>query len=429
MKKLLENILASIASAILKKYKPTIIGITGSAGKTSTKEAIAAALATSFFVRATPKNYNNDLGLPLSIIGGRAAGKNVFGWLAVVVRGWSYILYPRQYPKFLVLEMGSDHPGDLARLVKIAPPNASVITSVGTAHIEFFGSEGAIAEEKETLARVLSVDGFAVLNADDPRVVAMRFATKARVITCGFSESADLRIKAYEYVRDPKSCAVLGMRVTLSGWGKEDIVFDLMGVVGKGHIRAAVSALVVAKIFHVPLALAVAGLRNYTPPPSRLRLIEGVKNTVIIDDTYNASPSAMFEALDVLKGFPMPERARRIALLGDMRELGGITEKEHIAVGQAVANGNIDLFVAIGEAMHSAVTAAKNAGMDEGRIFHLENAVAAGRFLQERIKAGDVILIKGSQNTIRLERAVKELMAEPELAPELICRQGSEWEK
>jgi len=427
MKKILEKTLAAIATAILRKYKPLVIGITGSAGKTSTKQAIFAALAGTYDVRATPKNYNNELGLPLTIIGGKAAGKNIFGWLVVICRGWSYLALNRKFPKMLVLEMGADRFGDLKKLVAIAPPRVAIITSVGEAHIEFFGSLGAIAEEKETLVKVLPPDGYAVLNADDPRVVSMRSVTMAKVMTYGFNETADIHPFAVEYIRDPRSIAVLGMRLTVPG-SSGSLTVDLPGVVGRGHALAALAGLATAKILGVPLAAAAEGLRNYAPPPGRMRLIPGVKSTVIIDDTYNASPGAMHEALEVLKNFTVPEKARRIALLGDMRELGGFTERAHQEVGEYVAKNNIDLFVAVGEAMHEAIEAAKKNGMSEDRVIHMENAVAAARFLEERLHPGDVILIKGSQNTIRLERAVKALMAEPERAEEFLCRQGKEWE-
>ena len=428
MKKILEKTLAAIATAILRKYKPMVIGITGSAGKTSTKEAVFAALSGSYDVRATPKNYNNELGLPLTVIGGRAAGKNIFGWLAIIFRGWSYLIFNRKFPKMLVLEMGADRTGDLAKLVAIAPPHISIVTSVGEAHIEFFGSLGAIAEEKETLVKVLPPDGYALLSADDPRVFSMRAVTKAKVLTYGLSETADVRAALLEYIRDPRSTAVLGLRLTVPG-PTGSVKVDLPGVVGRGHALAALAGIAASKVLGVSLPAAAEGLRKYAPPPSRMRLIPGVKNTVLLDDTYNASPGAMHEALEVLKNFPVPDKARRIALLGDMRELGGFTERAHTEVGEYVAKNNIDIFVAVGEAMHEALEAAKKNGMSEDRVIHMESAEAAGHFLEERLRPGDVILIKGSQNTIRLERAVKVLMLEPERAGELLCRQGKEWEE
>jgi UDP-N-acetylmuramoyl-tripeptide--D-alanyl-D-alanine ligase len=425
MKKILEKTLARIAKAIIAKYKPLIIGITGSAGKTSAKEAIFVALTRKYDVRATPKNYNNELGLPLSIIGGNAAGKNVFAWAAIVIRGLRLILFPCRYPKMLVLEMGADRHGDLAKLVAIAPPSISVITSLGSAHIGHFGSLGAIAEEKETLVRCLPPDGYAVLNSDDPRVFSMRGATQAKVLSYGFSPSAEVRISSVEYMHDPRSTAVLGLRLSVPT-GAHDIEIDLPGVVGEGHARAALAGLAVAKVLRVSPSEAAEGLRSYAPPPSRMRLVPGIKKTVLIDDTYNASPDAMFEAIKVLKEFKIPEKARRIAILGDMLELGGITEKEHAAVGERLAKNGADLFIAVGEAMNHAIDAAKAAGMDENCVIHMQNAISAGRFVQERLKQGDVVLIKGSQG-VRMERAVVELMAQPERAHDLVCRQGREW--
>jgi len=425
--KLLQSILGSIAARIIKKYKPLIVGITGSAGKTSTKEAVLSVLTGNVTVRATPKSYNTEVGLPCAVIGEVAAGKDIIGWMRVIIRGVWLLITRSEFPKVLVLEMGADHPGDLKKLTDVATPVVSIVTAVGTAHIGFFGSLGAIAEEKETLVRVLPPDGTAILNVDDPRVDAMRSATKAKVVTYGLNATADVRATAVEYLRDPKTLAVLGLQVNVTA-GAFTATFDLPGVLGKGHVRAALAALACARAVGVPLAAAATGLARYAPPPSRVRLIPGVRGTVIIDDSYNASPAAMFEALEVLKEYPVPTGRKRIALLGDMRELGNFTEKAHREVGERVARDQFDLFVAVGEAMHDALEAAKGAGMNEDKCIHMADALSAGKFLQDRIRAGDVILIKGSQNTIRLERAVKELMAEPERAKELICRQGKEWQ-
>jgi len=427
MKKILEKVLGKIAQDIVKKYQPMIIGITGSAGKTSTKEAVYSVLSEFFNVRTAIKNYNNEFGLPLTIIGGKAAGKNIFGWLAVIIRGISYIIFPRKYPAMLVLEMGSDRPGDLAKLVAIARPTVSAVTSVGAAHLEFFGSLGAIAEEKETLVRALPPDGWAVLNADDPRVAAMRAASPGRVLTCGFSETADIRAAHIEYTRDVNSLMATGLRVTVSGFSFEPLIIELPGMAGTGHVRAALFALAVAKIFRVPSAEAIRGVKKYSPPPGRMRLIPGIKDTLLIDDTYNASPAATSDALDALGTLPLPGNARRIAILGDMKELGGITERVHAETGERLVKDKIDYFVAVGEAMHEAVEAAKHVGMSEDMIMHLDNSNTAGRFMVERIKSGDIILIKGSQS-MRMERAVHELMAEPVRAEELLCRQDGGWE-
>jgi UDP-N-acetylmuramoyl-tripeptide--D-alanyl-D-alanine ligase len=426
MKNILEKMLSSIAAAIVKKYHPIIIAITGSAGKTSAREAVFAAISENYDVRASIKNYNNELGLPLSVIGARASGKNVFGWFAALIKGWSYLVFPRHFPKVLLLEMAADRPGDLAKLVKLAPPDISVVTSVGSAHIEFFGSESAIAEEKGTIVRALKPDGVALLNADDPRVVGMRAVTKARVVTFGIASVADVRATKIEYIRDPRSLVATGLSVEADVYG-EKTHFNLVSAVGKNHVLAALAGLAVARILAVKPEPAARGLEKTALAPGRSRLIPGIKETTIIDDSYNASPAAVFEALRTMRDYPFAGNGRRIVVLGDMLELGGHTEPAHREVGIMAAMLNMDYFYGVGERMLFACEEARRNGMAEDRVIHMENAGSASRFLQERLRQGDVILIKGSQG-MRMERAVRELMLEPERAEELLCRQGSGWE-
>jgi UDP-N-acetylmuramoyl-tripeptide--D-alanyl-D-alanine ligase len=425
MKNLIEKILSSLAAAIIKKYKPLIIAITGSAGKTSAREAILAAIGAEFDARASLKNYNNDLGLPLSVINAKSSGKNIFSWLTVIARGASFVVFPRHYPRVLILEMAADRPGDLARLVKIAPPDISVITSVGSAHIEFFGSEGAIAEEKATLVRALGAEGVAVLNADDSRVIGMRSACKGKIITFGIDSVADVRATKIEYLRDTRSLVVNGLHIE-AGIKEQIIHFNILGAIGKNHVLAALVGLAVAKALKIKMETAALNLEKIKLAPGRSRLIPGIKETVIIDDSYNASPAAVFGALTTLKDYPVVGNGRRIAVLGDMLELGGYTEAAHRQVGEMAARLDIDYFYGVGERMNNACDAARIAGMGEGQVIHMESAGAAARFLQERLHPNDVVLIKGSQG-MRMEQAVKELMLEPERAPELLCRQGSEW--
>jgi UDP-N-acetylmuramoyl-tripeptide--D-alanyl-D-alanine ligase len=321
--------------------------------------------------------------------------------------------------------MAADQPGDLARLIKIAPPDISVITSVGSAHIEFFGSEGAITEEKATLVRALGAEGVAVLNADDSRVMGMRSACAGKIITFGIDNVADLRAIKIEYLRDTQSLAVTGLRVQAE-FKEQKIHFNILGAIGKNHVLAALAGLSVAKALNIKLETAALNLEKTKLAPSRSRLISGIKGTVIIDDSYNASPAAVFGALRALNDYPIAGNGRRIALLGDMLELGGYTEAAHRQVGEMAAKLGIDYFYGVGERMHNACDAARSAGMKEEQIIHMENSASAARFLQERLRPNDVILIKGSQG-MRMERAVRELMLEPERAPELLCRQGSEW--
>ncbi len=425
MKNLIEKILSALASAIIKKYKPMVVAVTGSAGKTSAREAIYAAVNTEFDARASLKNYNNDLGLPLSIINAKSVGKNIFSWLKIIARGVSFIVFLRRFPGVLILEMAADHPGDLARLVKIAPPNVSVITSVGSAHMEFFGSESAIAEEKATLVHALTVDGVAVLNADDSRVNGMRSTCKGKIITFGIDNVADVRATKIEYLRDTQSLAVTGLCVE-AAIKNQKVNFILHGAIGKNHVLAALAGLAAAYALKIKPETAALNLEKIKLAPGRSHLIPGIKETMIIDDSYNASPATVLSALVALKDYPVVGNGRRIALIGDMLELGGYTETAHKNVGETAARLGIDFLYGVGERMHDACTAARAAGMGEEQIIHMENAGSAARFLQERLHPNDVILIKGSQG-MRTERAVRELMLEPEKAEELLCRQGKEW--
>lgn len=173
---------------------------------------------------------------------------------------------------------------------------------------------------------------------------------------------------------------------------------------------------------------AVRGLKDYQPLPGRMRLIQGVKGTVIIDDSYNANPEAIKRALETLIKFPADQLAKRYAILGDMRELGPKSEEFHREIGAYVTDLRIDYFVGVGELMGEAIASARARGMDESHLFHFGSSREAGEFIKERVRAGDVMLIKGSQNQIRMERAVSVLMAEPDQAEKLLVRQGREWQ-
>ena len=200
-KSILQKLLASLARAIIKKYKPMVIVVTGSVGKTSTRMAIYDVLKTTRRVRTAEKNFNNEIGVPLAILGIDHQGKNVFAWIWVLKRAWlQLIIFTKQYPEILVLEYGVDRPGDMDHLISIARPDIAVVTAIGDvpAHIEFFADADAVADEKAKLVQALSIEGYAILNHDDYAVYDMKEKTKAHVMTYGFEEHADVRAVNYE---------------------------------------------------------------------------------------------------------------------------------------------------------------------------------------------------------------------------------------
>ncbi len=447
LKSLLQYWLRLFSKKILNKYKPDIVGITGSVGKTSAKEAIAAVLQNKFTVRCNTKNYNNEIGLPLTIIGvDKTPGKSVWGWLAVMLKAKKLIFKrDKNYPEILVLEMGADKPGDIEYLTELAPCKVGVLTFISHAHTEFFKTLKKIAQEKRIIISHLRQDGFAVLNFDNELVMQSINTTKAEVITYGFKEGADLRATDINVLKDlpdqtrPNDHLVGQVVVRAgeqTGWPtglnfkvlfKGSVVpVYLPGVIAKFAISAALSGLADGTIFGVKLVEVAQALSKLEGLPGRMRLIPGIKNTLIIDDTYNSSPEAAKAAVEALAQVVIKDKAERYAALGDMLELGLETENAHRELGFKVAELGIDNLITVGEAAKFIAQAAKEAGLDEHRIYIFDDSKSAGRFLQEKLKPGDVVLAKGSQGG-RMEKLVKEVMAEPLQAAKLLPRQGKEW--
>lgn len=430
MKRLVTSLLAGFAAKVVRRQKPFVVAITGSVGKSSAKQAIAAVLNDTFRLRASPKSYNSEIGVPLTVLDLPNGGRSPFAWLEILSAGWSRSAFGiKDYPEVLVLEMAADHPGDLKKLTAIAPPQIAVVTAVGEAHLAFFGTADDIEKEKRTLIGALDERGIAVLNADDERVLRMKSAAKGKVVTYGFSEAADLRgsqAAARVMIGEQADCR---MGVTLS-YRTETARVELVGVLGMHSLYAALAAAAVAVAKGIPLAEIAARLSDYDAPPGRMRCLTGIKRTLLVDDTYNASPKAVVAALGAIKDLSRSSQigeAKRIVVLGDMLELGANAPLLHEEIGRAVVDAGADLFVAVGELMGDAARAAVADGMPQDRVYHFSTTDEAGRFVQERMKMGDVVLIKGSQG-MRMERVTKELMADPLHAEMLLCRQGQEWE-
>lgn len=427
LKNILQSILRSLSKQILKKYKPDIVGVTGSVGKTSSKEAIAQVLQTKFSVRRNLKNYNNEIGLPLTIIGvEKTPGKSIFGWLRVIAKAKKLLLVTdKTYPEMLVLEMGADKPGDIEYLTDLAPCKVGVLTFIAHAHTEFFKTIKKIAQEKRIIISHLRQDGFAVLNFDSDMVMQQIGATKAEVLTYGFKEGADLRVTDVHVLQDETTGWPKGLNFKVLYKGNVVPVY-LPGVISRSAVSAAVAGLAVGTIFGVNLIEGSQALSALEGLPGRMRLISGIKHTLIIDDTYNSSPEAAKMALESLSRIEIKPGAKRYVVFGDMLELGTETENAHREIGFKVAEYGFDFLITVGEAAKFTAAAAKEAGLDENKIASFATSIEAGRFLQEKMAQGDVVLAKGSQG-VRVEKLVKEVMAEPLQASALLCRQGKEW--
>jgi UDP-N-acetylmuramoyl-tripeptide--D-alanyl-D-alanine ligase len=354
------------------------LGITGSSGKTSTKDLLGQVLAAAGPTVSPPGSYNNDIGLPLTVL---SADRST---------------------RFLVLEMGSRGPGHIARLCAIARPQVGVVLNVGSAHLGEFGSAEGIAQAKGELVEALPADGTAVLNADDPRVLGMAGRTAASVVRTGRSASADVR--AVDVTLDEAARA----RFTLVAAG-EDHPVALQGV-GEHQVANALSAAGAALAAGMtPAAVAAALSGAVSRSRWRMEVDRRPDGVTVINDAYNANPESMRAALAALAGLP---GARRIAVLGAMGELGPDAIAEHRRLGRDVAAAGVDLLVAVGSDAVGISDGAVDAGRRAGEeSVHVPDRAAARTLLSEVLRPGDVVLVKASRS-YGLELLAADLLAD-----------------
>lgn len=426
MKKLLESILGILTKLILKRYKPKVIAITGSVGKTSTKEAIFTVVKHRFVSRESDKNYNNEIGLPLTIIGRRSPGKSFFGWVGLFFYALRLILFKdKNYPQILVLEAAADAPGDIAYLRTLFTPAIAVITSISGVHLEALGTIENVISEKLSLVSGLDTTTPIFINGDNTHLRNEKNKNPHNhYITYGFS--GDITASEDKLITDKKNrFRVLGLnvRVTLE---EESATLFLPGVISASHIYAVLAAVGVGRALGIPLSSIADYLKGYHVPAGRMKLMPGIKQTLLIDDTYNSSPIAVRSAIDAMIRLPLKKNAKRWVVLGDMLELGHDSEKLHKEIGQYVFEHNVDGLICVGSLAKDIASAAVDAGMSQEKVFSFDTADIAGRFLQDRMTKDDIILIKGSQGA-RMEKVVKEVMANPLRAKELLVRQDPSW--
>jgi len=416
------------AKAVLRKYRPRIVAITGSVGKTSTKDAIYTVLAPHVFVRKSEKSFNSELGIPLTILGRPNAWNNPIGWFENLIDGLVLIVWRTKYPEWLVLEIGADRPGDISSVAKWLPADIVVITRLPDVpvHIEFFETPEDVVREKASLLRALKPSGVFIANADDSKVLALRDDVPGQSKTYGFSLGSDIHAKELRLLTDSDSLLPTGVVTTIELQdGTKSTELRAMGTLGAHALSPMLAAIAVGDALGFDLEESARALGSHIAPSGRMRLIRGIKGSRIIDDTYNASPVATLAALNSLA---IAGRSKRtIVVLGDMLELGRYSFDQHREVGMKVATV-ADMLVTVGFRARDIAEGALSAGMPDLMIQQFENASKAGEYLQNIVEPGDLILIKGSQS-MRMERTVEEIMEDPSRATELLVRQEREWKK
>ncbi len=424
MRSVVVFILTWEARLVLHRHKPRIIAVTGSVGKTTTKDAIYAALSQTHHIRKSAKSFNSDFGVPLTILGLESGWSDPWKWFVNMIDG-AFVIFSNQYPKWLVLEVGADRPGDISSIARWLRPDVSVITGVPDipVHVEYFNSPGEVLKEKRALADYLKPGGTLILNGDEARMRMLQNSFRGTSVTYGFDERNTYAAVGEQIVYEDAVPVGMSCKVIRKGGSLELMV---RGALGRPRIYAALAALAVAETIGADSDAVVRGINAWEPPPGRVRILKGIKGAIIIDDTYNSSPTAVLAALDTLKSV---QAKRRIAVLGDMLELGRYSAEAHKHAGERVAE-TATMLRTVGFRARAIAESAQDAGMKESKImqYEMNEAERAGQELKKELKAGDVVLVKGSQS-MRMERTVLEIMAEPMRAEELLVRMDPEWKE
>ena len=358
--------LTRLAAAWRLRLKLKVLGITGSNGKTSTKEFAAAVLSTKFQVVKTEGNLNNHIGVPLSILAANSSDT------------------------MAVWETGMNHPGEIATLAALTKPDAAIITNIGVAHIEYLKTRDAIAVEKSALAEAVPPEGFVVLSAEDDKSDFIASRTRARVIRAGISSGS---ITASHIIESAEEC---GFVVHVDGIALPTSI----PCHGEHMVRNALLAVAAGIAFGISPENAVSALPQTRLAGGRLqhRIIRGIS---FLDDTYNANPDSMVAALSTLRG--LPGNGRRIAVLGRMGELGDYALEGYRRTGTA-AGKNVDILITVGAESAPIADAARETGL--GRIHEVDDTAAAALMLANLTRPGDIVLVKGSRSA-RMESVLK----------------------
>lgn len=409
--------LKAMAGWRMRSFKGKVIAVTGTVGKTSTKEAIFSVLNSQFKVLKSQGNMNSDFGLPLTILEVESGYSSAMKWGWLLVKAFFHCMN-KNHNEIILLEMGVDKPGDMDFLLSIARPDISVITNITPVHMDEgqFNDLDAVFEEKKKIVEALGEEGVAVLNIDNPYLESLAKSIKKRKIV-SFGVSKDATYQAKNLTQSIEGIAFLLC-------SEEEKVEVNAKVIGAYQVYVVVPAIICGVLMGIPLKEAAEAASRYSLPPGRMSVIPGTEGSIILDSSYNSSPEALEQALQVLASVGVGKR--KVAVLGNMNELGEKSVELHKPFGKTAAEC-ADLLLTVGKYAKLIGEEAKKNGLNEKNIFHFESALKAAEFFKEKVKANDLILVKGSQNNVRLEKFVKELMANPEDAKKILVRQGRNW--
>jgi UDP-N-acetylmuramoyl-tripeptide--D-alanyl-D-alanine ligase len=362
-----EAALADLGRAARARLTCPVLAVTGSCGKTTVKEMVGQILARRFKGKTPPASFNNQIGVPLTLLAADADDQ------------------------FVLCEFGTNHPGEIAHLAGIGRPTVAIVTVVAEVHLEGLISLDGVAAEKSAIVEAVPPEGLAILNADDPRVAAMARKCRGRVLTVGLREQADLAGKNF-------SQSEAGVRFTADG-----VTFEIP-VLGEHQVVLALASAAAAREVGVPLAESAEVLRRFQPPKMRLA-IQNAGDVKILNDAYNANPRSMKAAVGLLPIWP---DRRKVVFFGDMRELGAAGREAHEQIGRIIAAAGVAQLVCVGTESAAAARAAVAAGMKPGAVATFPDSQAAAQAARGLVRSGDVVLVKGSR-LVRMEKVVEAL--------------------
>jgi UDP-N-acetylmuramoyl-tripeptide--D-alanyl-D-alanine ligase len=398
-----------LARGTLELFHPRVVGVTGSVGKTAAKEAVTAVLEGRHRVRASPED---GISLPRVVLG---------------LTGPRRTRPFRRYPEWLVLEVGASRPGAMRARRRWLRLDVAVFTRVGARppHLGAFSSRGRLLSEKGDLLSLLEDDGIVVVNADDEdlaEVVRQRAGGRRR-LSYGFRPGVDVRALdvRVDYAGPEGGPSGMRFRIEMPG-GSEEV--RLPGVLGRPPVYAALAGAGVGVVAGSPPAEIADALSRQAFRPGRMRVLEGIQGAVVVDDTWNSSPVALDEALDLMS--ELVTRGRKVVVLGEMLGLGDVAEEAHADAARRAA-AVADLLFLVGTRADAMSGTARAAGMDAGSVECLAAPVEAGDRLRAVLRPGDVVLVEGSAAGWGMEKAVQRLIRDPDRAGDLLARQGSAW--
>lgn len=366
--------LKDFARYYLSLFKIPVIAVTGSVGKTSCKEMISSVLSYKYDVHKTMGNFNNEIGLPLSIF--KLEDKH----------------------EVVVLEMGMNHYGELHRLSEIARPDIAVITNIGEAHIEYFGTKDNILKAKREILDYLKEDGLVILNGDDQYLQKLKGEITYDTVTFGFNKDNDYHISEYKE---------LGFNGLMSKIKANEIEYNIkINSLGRHMLYNIMPGIIIGNYLNMTVKEIEQGACKYEPTKMRMDRIEFNDNIIVINDAYNASIDSMISALETLSTLDV--KGRKVAILGDMFELGDMSKEHHTRVGEAVVNKNIDYIICVGKDSRYIYDGAISNGIDRDKILYYNDLERLINDINRLVRADDTIIIKASRG-MHLEKIIERM--------------------